>query len=131
MRSRLDFLPACQIDRVYIVKRAMKHVAHVSAVSLLFLLVLCGCGKKEPAVQTPGTTEKVVKQKTIEEVLAERTPEWMAIPGVVGTGIGKCDGKPCITVLAAKATDSLRQRIPKEVEGYPVRLEVSGEIRAH
>lgn len=109
----------------------MKHVAHVSAVSLLYLLVLCSCGKKEPAIQTQSTTEKTVKQKTIEEVLAEQTPAWMAIPGVIGTGIGEISGKPCLKVLVVQASDSLSRQIPKEAGGYPVRIEVTGEIRAH
>lgn len=109
----------------------MNRLAGMMSVLLLCLMLQNGCGRQEPANQRQEGARETVKQKTIEDVLAERTPEWMAIPGVVGTGIGECDGKPCITVLVVQATDSLKQRIPKQADGYPVRLEVSGEIRAN
>jgi hypothetical protein len=57
--------------------------------------------------------------------------ELMAIPGVVGVAVGALDdGKLCIKVLVAKKTPEHRERIPKEIEGYPVVIEESGEIRA-
>jgi hypothetical protein len=65
----------------------------------------------------------------IEEVLRTRTPDWMAIPGVVGTGIGLCEGSPCIKVFAAERTKELEERIPASAEGYPVRLEITGGFR--
>ena len=43
--------------------------------------------------------------RLIGEVLAARTAEWMAIPGVVGTAIGELEGRPCIRVLVAQRTD--------------------------
>jgi hypothetical protein len=52
------------------------------------------------------------------------------VPGVVGTAIGRCDGTLCIRVFLARADDATRRRIPTQLEGYPVRVEVSGEIRA-
>ena len=68
--------------------------------------------------------------KTIEQVQQEHTAEWMAIPGVVGTAIGRHKGKPCILVLTATDTDEIRQRIPATVEGYAVIVNYTGEIRA-
>lgn len=93
--------------------------------------LMCGCGQSDPADRPHDGAREPVSHKSIEEVLAENTPEWMAIPGVIGTGIGEFDGKPCIKVLVVQASDSLSQRIPKDVEGYLVRIEVTGEIRAH
>lgn len=68
--------------------------------------------------------------KTIREVQDERTDEWMAIPGVVGTAIGQRDGKSCILVFTASDTERVRQRIPPTVAGYPVVVQRMGEVRA-
>jgi hypothetical protein len=55
----------------------------------------------------------------------------MAIPGVIGTGIGEYEDAPCIKVLVEHKSDTLLDQIPKVVDGYVVTIEVSGEIRAH
>jgi len=69
--------------------------------------------------------------RPLSEVLAAHTPEWMAIPGVTGTAESRlADGRPCILVLVVRLTPELAQRIPKSVEGWPVRIEESGEIHA-
>jgi hypothetical protein len=36
---------------------------------------------------------------------------------------------PCIQVLVIELTDELRRAIPAELEGHPVIIEVTGEIR--
>lgn len=66
--------------------------------------------------------------RAIEEVLSERTPGWMEVPGVVGTGQGLCDGTPCIVVYASSRTPEIESRIPDEADGHPVRVEVTGRI---
>ncbi|MGH7767233.1 MAG: hypothetical protein ACREQP_07240 [Candidatus Binatia bacterium] len=66
---------------------------------------------------------------TIEEVLKENAGRMMAVPGVVGTAISQCDGKPCIRVLVVKKTPELMQKIPSVLEGYPVVVEETGPIR--
>jgi hypothetical protein len=68
--------------------------------------------------------------KTIQQVQEEHTLAWMAIPGVVGTALGQCDGRPCILVLTASNTEQVREEIPPTVDGYPVVVRYSGEIRA-
>ena len=68
--------------------------------------------------------------KTILEVLEEHSEEWMSIPGVVGVAIGELDGKPCIRILAAERTEEMATRIPSEVEGFPVVIMDTGELRA-
>ncbi len=67
---------------------------------------------------------------TIEAVLKEHTYEWMSILGVVGTGIGECEGKPCIRILVAKKTPELLKKIPSRLEGFVVDVHETGEIRA-
>jgi hypothetical protein len=68
--------------------------------------------------------------KTIEQVLSERTNEWMAIRGVVGVAIGEFKGKPCIRVFTSASPQQLRAKLPSTVEGYPVIVEQTGPIRA-
>jgi hypothetical protein len=68
--------------------------------------------------------------RSIGEVLAERTVEWMAIPGVVGTAVGELDGKRCIKVFVAERAYELAARLPTEVEGHRVVIEQTGEFRA-
>jgi len=68
--------------------------------------------------------------QTIEQVQREHTDEWMAIPGVVGTAIGRRNGKPCILVLTASDTEHVRRKVPSTVGGYPVAVEYAGEVRA-
>jgi hypothetical protein len=68
--------------------------------------------------------------ETIEGVLKKQTKDLMSIPGVVGTGQGLCEGKPCIKVFIIQKTPDLDHKIPKTLEGYPVVIEETGEIKA-
>ena len=74
--------------------------------------------------------ENTMPPKPIEEVLKEHTDELMAIPGVVGTAQGLCDGNPCIKVYVVKKTRELQETIPTTLEGYPVSIQETGEIKA-
>jgi hypothetical protein len=70
-------------------------------------------------------------RKSIEQVLAAHTSELMAIPGVVGTAQGELDsGAPCIQVLVVERTAEIDRRVPRTLEGWPVVIVVTGEIRA-
>jgi hypothetical protein len=80
--------------------------------------------------RSPIEQAERMAEKTIEQVQEEHTVEWMALPGVVGTAIGQCEGRPCILVLTASNTEQVRQKIPSTVEGYPVVVRFVGEIRA-
>ena len=74
--------------------------------------------------------EKEVSVKTIEQGLREHTNQLMSIPGVVGTGQGLCNDKPCIKVFVVKKTPDLDREILKILESYPVKIEETGRIRA-
>jgi hypothetical protein len=54
----------------------------------------------------------------------------LTLPGVVGIGPGDCAGAPCVVVFVEADTPELRQRIPPRLDGYPVRLAVSGGVPA-
>lgn len=66
---------------------------------------------------------------TIEEVQERYTPEWMALPRVVGTGIGLCDDEPCIRVFLSARSPEAEKAIPEKVEGYRVEVVVTGPFR--
>ncbi len=65
---------------------------------------------------------------TIEETLKRHTDSLMAIPGVVGTAASQCDGRPCIMVLVVKKSAGLVEKIPTQLEGYPVVVNETGTI---
>jgi len=93
-------------------------------VTLLVTAVLVGCPRGR------GREEgSAVPSKTIEAVLAAHSDSLMALPGVVGTAIGLCDGAPCIRVFLADERAAARRTIPARLEGYPVKVEVTGPIR--
>ena len=100
---------------------ALLSIAAVLAVSVL------GCRERA------GSDSEQVRQmshRTIQQVLKDKTDEWMAIPGVEGTAIGLFEGEPCIRILASVEPRELRARIPSAVEGYPVIIEQTGTFRA-
>ena len=68
--------------------------------------------------------------KRIQDVLAAHNDSLLALPGVVGTAIGLCDGSPCIRVFVADAAAAQRTRVPDRLEGYVVRVEVQPPLRA-
>lgn len=71
-----------------------------------------------------------MSDRTIEEVLQANTEKWMAIPGVVGTAIGKCGEEVCIRVFVARKTPEIAREIPSRVEGYIVDIEETGPFEA-
>jgi hypothetical protein len=54
----------------------------------------------------------------------------MGVPGVVGVGIGECEGEPCIRVFVEDRTPELERRIPERLEGFKVDIEATGPIQA-
>jgi len=104
----------------------MRPLVHL--VSLFVALSVGGCRQPAHEGPSPNTTDHPMTSRPIEDVLKDHTPELMAIPGVVGTAQGLENGRPCILVFLAQDSDELRQKIPARIEGYPVKLQVTGEI---
>lgn len=71
-----------------------------------------------------------MSEKSIEQVLEERTEEWMALPGVVGTALGQRRGRPCIRILVIERTPEIDRRLPSDAEGYPVEVITTGRFDA-
>ena len=70
-------------------------------------------------------------ERPIDDVLTAHATELMALPGVVGTArTQRPDGTPAIVVMLAQRDAGLERRIPRTLEGWPVVVWVTGEIRA-
>lgn len=71
-------------------------------------------------------------KRSIKEVKEAHEGRLMAIDGVQGVGIGQradADGL-AIKVYVDNKTKALQEMLPKQLEGYPVQIEVSGEFNA-
>ena len=70
-------------------------------------------------------------RRDINVVLAAHDKELLAMPDVVGVYVGTLeDGSTlCLRVMLAHKNPETERKIPRSIEGYPVRVEVSGEIR--
>lgn len=97
------------------------------------LLLLLGAGALLACSSSRAGREEgggsALATRSIDEVLAAHSDSLMALPGVVGTAIGLCDGERCITVLLADSNPETKSRIPARLEGFRVRVEVTGAIR--
>jgi len=52
------------------------------------------------------------------------------LDGVVGVAEGLDRRRPCLLVLVVQLTPEIRSSIPKAIEGYPVKIQATGEMRA-
>ncbi len=70
-------------------------------------------------------------QTSIQDAKAQHEAELMAMNGVVSVGIGLDDnGNEVIVVGITEDQQSIRAQVPRTVEGYAVRVEVVGRLRA-
>ena len=69
--------------------------------------------------------------RDINDVLRAHDKELLTIPGVVGVYVAVLeDGKTaCLKVMLAQKSAETERAIPKTIEGFPVVIEVTGEIR--
>jgi hypothetical protein len=100
----------------------------------LFFACLAACA----IVALTGSNFEIMAQdksatprRDINDVLRAHDKELLAISGVVGVYVGVLeDGKtPCLKVMLARKSAKAERAIPKTLEGYPVVVEVTGEIR--
>lgn len=108
---------------------------HYNKIPLLFVLSGClmlliggtDCSKNRP---TDTGERTAMAKRDINVVKEAHVKELMALPGVVGVYVGTLDEKtPCIGVMVEHLTPELKKKIPKELEGYPVRIDETGVIR--
>jgi hypothetical protein len=74
--------------------------------------------------------EKGMSGKAVGELLRKHTDELLSLPGVVGTGQGLCDGRPCIKVYVVKKTPELEAEIHRLLDPYPLSIEETGRFRS-
>lgn len=68
---------------------------------------------------------------TIQEVKEKHAERFMAMAGVVSVGIGKNpDGQFVIIIGLDGPHPKTVEEIPKTLEGYPVRVEIIGPVKA-
>jgi hypothetical protein len=91
--------------------------------AVVAVLAPAGCDRSD------DPSEEEVPVATIQDVKDAHADTWMALPGVVGVGIGLCGDEECIRVLLARPSPEAEDAIPDRVGGYPVDLEVTGAIR--
>ena len=66
---------------------------------------------------------------SIEDIKKKYELEWMKLDRVEGVGITDEDGKKVIVIYLSKKTSD-NQKIPDQIEGYPVIKKLSGEFKA-
>lgn len=65
----------------------------------------------------------------IVDVLAEHRAALMAVPGVMGTAIGICDGRPCVLIFVVDERARARLADRDSLGGFPVRIQISGPFQ--
>jgi hypothetical protein len=78
-----------------------------------------------------GACGKEPMPPSIQEARAKHETRLMAQPGVVSVGIGRdADGTEVIVVGLDRERPEARAALPRELEGYRVRVQVIGGVRA-
>jgi hypothetical protein len=69
--------------------------------------------------------------RDINAVLAGHDRALLAISSVVGVYVGLLpdDNPPRLKVMLARPDSDLEKQLPRFLEGYPVSIEITGEIR--
>lgn len=66
---------------------------------------------------------------SIEDVKRKNEAWLMALPGVVGVGIGKKAGARVIQVIVKEVTKDIREKVPAILDGHMTDVVKVGEIR--
>lgn len=74
--------------------------------------------------------ENRMPEDKIVDVINRHSREMISIKGVEGIAEGRCNDKPCIKVYVNEKSPELSLKIPNSLEGYPVMIEETGEIKA-
>ncbi len=99
----------------------------VVTVCVSMIAIQTGC---EQSAKKNVQTETAQTMKDINEVIKVYADSLMAIPGVVGLYHGlDDDGKSCLKVMVKEKTPEISKRIPERIEGFPVVIDETGEIK--
>jgi hypothetical protein len=95
------------------------------------LVLVTACTAAIPSQLGQHRQQEAMTRGDINTVLEDHDQELLAIAGVVGVSVGLLPDETtlCLQVMVVKKSEELRKKIPKSIEGYPVRIEESGVIR--
>lgn len=68
--------------------------------------------------------------KTLVQVLEQNRTAIMALPNVIGVGIGKCEAELCIKVMVSERSDELEERLESLLEEHPYTIEETEPLRS-
>jgi len=111
-------------------KRSMKKVRHTSVLIFSVVFMYISAGPSSSFNTTYASDKGVGKKMAIEDVLKRNEERLMAMPGVVGVGIGESEGKPVVIIMVKELTPELKNKLPQNLDGFSVKAEVVGEITA-
>jgi len=78
-----------------------------------------------------AVSEALAVTASITEVKSKHEPRLLSLPGVVSVGIGRAtDGRTVIVIGVEDKASVESPNLPKQLEGYPVRVDVIGPVRA-
>lgn len=66
----------------------------------------------------------------VGEVLSKHHDELMSIEGVTGVGETESQGQPAISIMVKQLTPELKAKLPRDLDGVPVKIDVTGEVDA-
>jgi hypothetical protein len=78
----------------------------------------------------PGGTPDTGAPMSIASSIQRHSAELLELPGVVGVAEGARDGQPVVQILVERRTPALLARLPRALDGHPVVVVETGEIRA-
>jgi hypothetical protein len=82
------------------------------------------------ACQSEKESDAIMPDSDVNTVMEAHVDRLMAIPGVVGVAVGETEDKtPCILVLVAEKTEDIERELPETLEGHPVSILETGEIK--
>jgi hypothetical protein len=97
---------------------------------LLLGVALTACGGPAPDGASPPAQEAAMSPRPIDAVLRDHDEAILAIPGVTMIYVGAdAQGEPVIKVGVETATPEVEERIPDRLEGWPVEVVETGEVR--
>ncbi|MCA9732089.1 MAG: hypothetical protein H6696_17775 [Deferribacteres bacterium] len=106
-------------------------MVRIMAVLSFVMLIMVTMACQNSGEKNGGPVE--IETQDINQVLAAHSDELMAIPGVVGINIGLLEeggSTLCIRVMVKEMTAELQKTIPHTLDGHPVKIQVTGEIKA-
>jgi hypothetical protein len=66
---------------------------------------------------------------SIQDVKARHARRLLELPGVVSVGIGLHAGRDTIVIGLDRPRPKTQEQVPGQLEGYPVRAELIGEVK--